>query len=99
MAENDSFEEGDLVLFWTPDEAIAGADEAIAGGVSKHKHWPGSAVPWGQIGIVIEGAHSPSQAVKVLFPNESEPRGIGPAALTLVEHYDPVKELGEEYFQ
>ena len=94
LADKDNFEEGDLVRFWTPEEAHAD-------GVTKGPNWPGTAVPWGQIGEVVEAGITLPRHVKspkVLFPNETEPRAIGPAAITLVERYDPVKELGEEYF-
>ena len=85
------FEEGDLVRFWTIEEARA------ENGPSR---WKSPQLPWGEIGEVMEaGIEWPlwCKSPRVLF--KSGERVIGPRALTLVEAYDPTKELGEDYFQ
>lgn len=84
------FEEGDLVQFWTIEEARA---------INGPSRWKSPGLPWGEIGEVMEPEINWPTWVKsprVLFP--SGERVIGPRALTLVEAYDPTKELGEEYF-
>ena len=85
-----SFEEGDLVRFWT-------IDEAKAYGVALDR--PAPELPWGEIGIIIEAGFTlPLHSKSPIVAFNGRERLVGETALTLVEAYDPTKELGEEYF-